>query len=67
MMNSGTINWKSSKQETIANSTTEAENIATFEAAMEVVWIRKFIVELGGVPNIVGPIPLYCDYNGVNA
>ena len=66
-MNGRTVDWKSSKQETIVDSTTEAENIATFDAAMEAVWIRKFIVELGGVPNIVGPIPLYCDYNGVNA
>ena len=35
-----------------------------FEAAKEVVWIRKFIIELGVEPNIVDPIPLYYDNNG---
>ena len=37
------------------------------EAAKEAVWIRKFIVELGVVPNIVDLIPLYCDNNGAIA
>ncbi|GJX25546.1 retrotransposon protein, putative, ty1-copia subclass [Tanacetum coccineum] len=37
------VDWKSSKQSTIAMSATESEYIATLEAVMEVVWIRKFI------------------------
>ena len=37
------------------------------EAAKEVVWIRKFIIELGMVPSIVNPVPLYCDNNGAIA
>ena len=35
-----------------------------FEAAKEAIWIRKFISELGVVPNIVDLVPLYCDNNG---
>ena len=60
----GAVSWKSSKQEMIVDSTTEVEYIVAFKVAKEVVWIRKFILELGVVPNIVDPIPLYCDNNG---
>ncbi|XP_031283941.1 secreted RxLR effector protein 161-like [Pistacia vera] len=35
--NGGAVNWKSSKQSTTANSTTEAEYIATLKIAKEVV------------------------------
>ena len=45
------------------DSTTESEYIAAFEAAKEVVWIKKFITELGVVPSVVHPISLYCDNN----
>ncbi|GJX66390.1 retrotransposon protein, putative, ty1-copia subclass, partial [Tanacetum coccineum] len=43
VLNGGAMDWKSSKQSTIAMSATEAEYIAASEAAMEAVWIRKFI------------------------
>ena len=43
------MSWKSFKQGTFADSTTDAEYIAASEAAKEVVWIRKFINELGEV------------------
>ena len=33
------------------------------KVAKEAVWIRKFISELGVVPSIVDPVPLYCDNN----
>ncbi|GJR24678.1 transposon ty3-I gag-pol polyprotein [Tanacetum coccineum] len=43
-------------------SATEAEYLATSEAAMESVWIRKFISRLGIVPTINKPIKMFC-YN----
>ncbi|GKF78031.1 hypothetical protein Tco_0230501, partial [Tanacetum coccineum] len=38
-----------------------AEYIAASEAAKEVVWIRKFIDELGVVPSNGYPIKTNCD------
>ncbi|XP_047337834.1 uncharacterized protein LOC124941538 [Impatiens glandulifera] len=58
------VSWKSFKQDTVANSTTEAEYIAASEAAKEAVWIRKFLDELGVVHSISRPINIYCDNNG---
>ncbi|GJS95474.1 retrotransposon protein, putative, ty1-copia subclass [Tanacetum coccineum] len=55
------LDWKSSKQSTTAMSATEAEYIATSEAAMEAVWIRKFISGLGIIPTINEPIKMFCD------
>ncbi|KAK8523044.1 hypothetical protein V6N12_073755 [Hibiscus sabdariffa] len=62
-LNGGAVSWKSSKQDTVADSTTEAEYIAASEAAKEVVWIKKFISELGVVPSISDVVGLYCDNN----
>ncbi|GJR98205.1 hypothetical protein Tco_0270379 [Tanacetum coccineum] len=39
----------------------EAEYIAASEAAIEAVWIRKFISGLGIVPTINKPIRMFCD------
>ncbi|GKD21889.1 retrotransposon protein, putative, ty1-copia subclass [Tanacetum coccineum] len=47
ILNGGAVDGKSSKQSTTAMSATEAEYIAASEAAMKVVWIRKFISGLG--------------------
>ncbi|KAK8632767.1 hypothetical protein V6N13_073148 [Hibiscus sabdariffa] len=63
-LNGGAVSWKSSKQDTVADSTTEAEYIAASEAAKEVVWIKKFVTELGVVPSISDAMELYCDNNG---
>ncbi|KAG8489201.1 hypothetical protein CXB51_017237 [Gossypium anomalum] len=57
-LNGGAVSWKSSKQSTVADSTTEAEYIAASEAAKEAVWIKKFITELGVVPSISDAIEL---------
>ncbi|CAA0811089.1 cysteine-rich RLK (RECEPTOR-like protein kinase) 8, partial [Striga hermonthica] len=66
-LNGAAVSWKSSKQETISDSTTEAEYIAASDAAKEVVWIRNFIQGLGVVPSVVDPIMIYCDNNGAIA
>ncbi|KAK8548051.1 hypothetical protein V6N12_060978 [Hibiscus sabdariffa] len=42
-LNGVAMSWKSSKQDTIAYSTTYAEYVAANEVAKETVWIKKFI------------------------
>ena len=66
-LNGGAVSWKSSKQSTVADSTTEAEYIAASDAAKEAVWIKKFISDLGVVPSITNPVDVYCDNNGAIA
>ncbi|GJW05481.1 retrotransposon protein, putative, ty1-copia subclass [Tanacetum coccineum] len=61
VLNRGEVDWKSSKQSTIAMSATEAEYIAASKAGMEAVWIRKFISRLDIVPTINEPIKMFCD------
>ncbi|KAK9006405.1 hypothetical protein V6N11_035445 [Hibiscus sabdariffa] len=60
-LNGGVVSWKSSKQDTVA------EYIAASEAAKEVVWIKKFITELGVIPSISDAVDIYCDSNGAIA
>ncbi|GKB25269.1 retrotransposon protein, putative, ty1-copia subclass [Tanacetum coccineum] len=64
VMNRGVVDWKSYKQSTTAMSSMEAEYIAAAEAAMEAIWIRKFIYGLGVVPSIDKPMDKYCDNTG---
>ncbi|GKF68963.1 hypothetical protein Tco_0198642, partial [Tanacetum coccineum] len=47
VVNGGAVDWKRKKQTTIAMSATQAEYMAASEAAMEAVWIRKFVGDLG--------------------
>jgi len=47
----------------VADSTTEAEYIASSEAAKEGVWIRKFLIELDVLPN-ASSLDLYSDNSG---
>nr|GEZ74577.1 retrotransposon protein, putative, Ty1-copia subclass [Tanacetum cinerariifolium] len=61
VLNGGAVDWKSSKKSTTVMSGTKAEYIDASEAAMEVVWIRKFILGFGIVPTINGPIKMFCD------
>ncbi|KAJ9557211.1 hypothetical protein OSB04_011825, partial [Centaurea solstitialis] len=66
-LNGGAISWKSSKQDTIADSTTEAEYIAASDAAKEAVWLRNFITDLRVVASISRPVDIYCDNSGAVA
>ncbi|GJS20271.1 retrotransposon protein, putative, ty1-copia subclass [Tanacetum coccineum] len=64
VMNGGAVDWKTSKQSTTAMSSMEAKYIAAAEAAIEVIWICKFIYGLGVVPSIDKPMDMYCDNTG---
>ena len=52
--------WKSY----ITDSTTEAESVATFEAAKEAIWLHKFLQNLKVVPVVTAPLKLFYDYGG---
>ncbi|GJZ73435.1 hypothetical protein Tco_0637581 [Tanacetum coccineum] len=56
VVNEGAVDWKSKKQTTIAMSATQSEYMAASEAAMEAIWIRKFVGDLGVMPSIKEPI-----------
>ena len=63
-LNGGAVSWRSPKQDTVADSTTEAEYIAALDAAKKVVWIKKFFFGLGVIPSITNPVDVYFDSNG---
>ncbi|KAJ9547812.1 hypothetical protein OSB04_020355 [Centaurea solstitialis] len=67
VLNGGAVSWKSYKQSTIADSTTESEYIAASDAAKEAVWMKKFITDLGVVRSICDPVKIYCDNEGAIA
>ncbi|XP_066333944.1 secreted RxLR effector protein 161-like [Miscanthus floridulus] len=46
-INGGAVSWKSSKQETVTDSTAEAEYIVASGAAKDGVWMRRFLIEHG--------------------
>ena len=58
-LNGGSITWKSSKQETVADSTCESEYIAASEVAKEAIWLKNFIGDLGVVPAIKEPMEIF--------
>ena len=64
-LNGGAICWRSVKQTCVVDSTTEAEYVATSEAAKEAVWLKKFLMDLQVIPSADRPITLYCDNSGL--
>jgi len=56
-----TIQWQSKRQDTVAQSTLEAEYTATAEAAREAIWLRSLLKELGFSQ---GATKLNCDNQG---
>jgi hypothetical protein len=57
-LNGDAVSWKSSKQDTVADSTTEVEYIAASEVAKEGVWMRKFLIEPRVFLNASSPLNL---------
>ena len=47
MLGGGSIAWSSKKQRMVALSTTEAEYIALTEGTKQLVWLRRFLTDLG--------------------
>jgi hypothetical protein len=45
-LGSTTVSWRSHKQSTLADSTTEAEYVAAAEAMKEIMWLRKILEDL---------------------
>jgi hypothetical protein len=66
-MNRGAVSWKSSKQDTVADLTTETEYIAASAAAKETLWIRNLLIDLGVIPDSSNQLDVYCDNNGAIA
>jgi hypothetical protein len=66
-LNGGAVSWKSSKWDTVADSTIEAEYIAASVAAKEGDWMRKFLIKIGAFPNASSPLNLYYDKTGAIA
>ena len=66
-LNGGVVSWRSSKQDTVANSTTKAEYITASDAVKETVRNKILIFKLGVVPSITNPVDVYCDNNGAIA
>ena len=62
--NGGVVSLRNSKQDTVPDSTTEAEYIAALDAAKEAVWIKNYVFRLGFIPSITNPLDVYCDNNG---
>ncbi|GJX14624.1 putative RNA-directed DNA polymerase [Tanacetum coccineum] len=56
-----TVTWKSSKQDTVTDSTCESEYIAACEASKEAIWMKNFIGDLRVVPIVQDPIEIFCD------
>ena len=66
-LNSGDIYWSSVKQTYVADSTTEVEYVAAFEAEKEAVWLKKFLLDLQVIQSTDRPITFYCDNSGAVA
>ena len=66
-LNGGAVTWKSSKQDTVADSTCESEYIAISEASKEAIWLKNFIGDLGVVTTIKEPMEIFCDNEGAVA
>ena len=62
-LNGGEVSWKISEQ----LITKKAEYIAVSDDAKDIVWLKKFIINLGFVPMILDLTPFLCKNNGMIA
>jgi hypothetical protein len=62
----GAVAWKSRRQPTVANSTTEAEYMASSDATRQAIWIRLFLNGLG-LDDGTKPFLILNDNNGAIA
>ena len=62
ILNGGAICWKSSKQNTVADSVCEAEYVAACTASKDIVWLRLFFSEISLHQSV--PSPLFIDNAG---
>ena len=46
-LGSGAISWRSVEQSCVTDSTMETKYVTACEAAKEVVWLKKFLFDLG--------------------
>jgi hypothetical protein len=60
-LTSRAISWSSSKQSVITSPTMYAEFVACYEAMRQAMWLKKFVLSLRVIDNIVRPLKLYCD------
>ena len=63
----GAVSWKSVKRSCIVDAIMKAEYIATYEAAKEAIWLKKFLSNLGVVRIEQVPITLFCNNSGAVA
>jgi hypothetical protein len=59
LVGTGAVTWRSKKQTTVAQSTTEAEYIAMADATKEALWIRHILAEIHPESSLI--VPLHCD------
>ena len=59
MLNGATVSWRSKRQPVVALSTAEAEFISASAMVQEVIFLRKFLQNLGFPQN--GPTPVFAD------
>ncbi|KAL0320145.1 UNVERIFIED_CONTAM: Retrovirus-related Pol polyprotein from transposon TNT 1-94 [Sesamum radiatum] len=62
-LNGSVVTWRSSKQATTVDSTTEAQYIAASEATKEAIWMKNYNQEFCVVPSITEPVVIFCDNN----
>lgn len=59
IMSGAAITWRSQRQETVAQSSTEAEYLALSSTVNEIKWVTQFINEISN--SITDAVTVYCD------